>query len=105
LRHSVDTHLLEDGINLRVIQALLGPAKLNATAFYKQVATKTMRAIPWGGPAGHQCGSNDNRSGSTLIAAPVGSSLASQMYRNAQKYRPAASAMARIGKNPRTAPN
>lgn len=45
LRHAFATHLLEQKVDIRLIQVLLGHKKLETTALYTQVATDILREV------------------------------------------------------------
>ncbi len=44
-RHSFATHLLEQKVDIRLIQVLLGHSKLETTSLYAQVATDILQEV------------------------------------------------------------
>jgi site-specific recombinase XerD len=45
LRHSFATHLLENGVNIRQVQELMGPADVKTTEIYTHVMSKDLNAV------------------------------------------------------------
>lgn len=65
LRHSFATHLLEQDVDIRVIQVLLGHSKLDTTALCARVATRTIRSVT--GPLEHPQAADGRRRRRSLI--------------------------------------
>jgi site-specific recombinase XerD len=84
LRHSFATHLMDDGADLQVVQALLGHQSLTSTLVYVRLSTKRLLGTPspldtlrGAAGAGHASGASRRRSPASALRYRAGSGSAS----------------------------